>query len=176
MTLARVLFWVALAATAGVYGAMVGWSLPRVSAMAGGLVPFDMRPTGYTPGEAQAFVLALSDEGRGFYLNVQQGLDFVFPALSALVLVWSFRWLSPGMMGRVLGLVAKLGSAFDYLENFSVQAMLLAGADGFTDRMAQVANRYTLLKSLFVTLSLVALLGLLVAVIVRKIRKGSWHR
>jgi hypothetical protein len=57
------IFWLVVAATLGVYLVMVLWSIPRISAEAGGLPVFDLRPGGYTFEEARAFLAALSPEG-----------------------------------------------------------------------------------------------------------------
>ena len=42
------IYWVVVAAMVTNYLTMVLWSLPLVSEMAGGGVPFDMRPGGYS--------------------------------------------------------------------------------------------------------------------------------
>ena len=74
-------FWISFIFATGVYLSMVFWSLPFIAGQAGGLAPFDMRPTGYSVTEARAFTQALTEEGRAFYLDVQHKLDFAYPAL-----------------------------------------------------------------------------------------------
>lgn len=148
-----------VAVTLAVYLVMVLWSLPRITDWAGGLVPFDMRPLGYSPEEARAFLLALPAEGRAFYLDVQHKLDLVFPGLMALSLVLGFRHLAPGASAFVLGLLAVSAAGFDYAENAAVAALLSADP---TDAALVAASRLTLTKSIFVTLALSALLILLV--------------
>ena len=91
----RVAFWALFAVTNIVYLVMVVWSLPKVSEAAGGLVPFDMRPTGYSFEEAKAFLAALGPEGTAFYLHVQQRLDLLYPALLAATLFFAIRALTP---------------------------------------------------------------------------------
>ncbi len=86
----RLIFWIMFAVMLGVYLVMVLWSLPLLMADAGGLPAFDLRPAGYSHDEAQAFLAALSPEGRAFYLDVQQWLDTAYPALLGVVLVMAF--------------------------------------------------------------------------------------
>ncbi len=71
-------YWGLVAATVLVYAAMVFWSLPGVMAGAGGLVPFDMRPGGYSAEAARAFLAALDPAATARYLRVQHLLDTLF--------------------------------------------------------------------------------------------------
>ena len=155
----RLIFWLMFAVMTGVYLVMVLWSIPQIVADAGGLLAFDMRPMGYSFDEAGAFLEALSDEGRLFYLNVQQMLDSAYPALFAvvMVMVMAFTHLFR-RLPRVLAIAFALaGAGFDYLENAAVAVMLRAG-DSVTETMVATASRWTVLKSGAVTLALVALL------------------
>lgn len=152
------LFWCVVAAALAVYLVMVLWSLPKIASWANGLAPFDMRPLGYSPGDARAFLAALPVEGREFYLNVQHRLDLVYPGLMALSLVLAFRRLAPVRLSIVLGVFAIAGAGFDYAENAAV-AGLLSGDP--TDAALVAASRLTLAKSACTTLALSALLILL---------------
>lgn len=162
-----ILLWCIAAVTLAVYLAMVLWSLPRIADWAGGLAPFDMRPFGYTPAEARAFLAALPEEGRVFYRDVQHRLDLAFPGLMALSLVLAFRRLAPGVTGLALGLLALAGAGFDYAESAAVSG-LLSGEPTDTDLVA--ASRLTLAKSVATTLALSALLILLVRAGLRRWR------
>lgn len=153
-------FWLIIAVTLGVYLVMALWSLPKLAAMAEGALPFDLRPLGYAPEEARAFLAALGEEGRGFYRDVQHRLDLFFPGLLALSLVLLFRRLLPGALGVVLSVVALLAAAFDWAENAAVAGML--AAPEATDAMVQQASRLTVIKSGLGTLVLTALLVLLI--------------
>jgi hypothetical protein len=153
-----VLFWGIAAATLAVYLAMVLWSLPKIAALAGGLRPFDMRPLGYAPDEARAFLGALTLEGRGFYQTVQHRLDLAFPGLLALSLVLAFRRLAPGRWGLLFSLIAVLGAGFDWAENAAVGHLLSQGA---SDNAVTLASRLTLAKSACTTVAMTALLVLL---------------
>ncbi|MFM7334360.1 MAG: hypothetical protein ACKO1H_08095 [Tabrizicola sp.] len=153
--------------TLAVYLTMVLWSLPRIADWAGGLVPFDLRPLGYSPEEARAFLAALPVEGRAFYLTVQHKLDLAYPGLMALSLILAFRRLAPGGMALAMGLLAAAGAGFDYAENAAVSG-LLAGVP--TDAAVIAASRLTLAKSACTTLALSVLLILLVRAGLRRWR------
>ena len=56
MTKGWKVYWVIVAATVANYLIMILWSLPKVSEMAGGGVPFDMRLGGYTFDDALDFL------------------------------------------------------------------------------------------------------------------------
>lgn len=122
---ARVAYWAVFAAALAIYGAMVGWTLPAISRDAGGLVPFDMRPAGYSVEEARAFLTALGDQGRAIYLGPQHLLDLLYPALLAVVLIGAVRVLiGPLWLRWGLSLLALGGMVADYLENTRVGVML----------------------------------------------------
>ncbi len=157
----RAVFWLLFAAMVAVYGAMLFWSLPRLEALAGGLMPFDLRPTGYSLNEAQDLLAALGAEGRAYYLGVQQSLDSAYPALYAVVMVMAFRALLAGWWGRALGLLALAGAAFDYLENARVAVMLRLPPEAVSEAMVAAASLATVAKSATVALALVSLSVLL---------------
>ena len=167
------LYWVLVAATLGVYLAMVLWTLPKLSAAAGGLAPFDLRPTGYSLAEARAFLAALGPGDVAFYRDTQHRLDAFYPALLAAVLAIGLYRLTrnwPRLARVAVVATAVLGGAFDYLENAAVAAMLRAGADGLTTELAGAASRWTMLKSAAATVALAALFTLLLT------RLLSWAR
>lgn len=160
----RTIFWIVFAATLGVYLVMLAWTLPAITAAAGGLAPFDLRPSGYTFDEARTFLAALTSEVTTLYRNVQQRLDIAYPALLAATLVMAILLLSPAGLGRLRWLLAATalpGMVFDYLENAAVAAMLDGGAAALTPETAAAASRWTVLKSAFSTLAFVVLLALL---------------
>jgi hypothetical protein len=129
---------------------MLAWSLPTVSDAAGGLVPFDMRPAGYSFAEAHEFLTALTTEGNRFYRDVQQTLDLFYPALLALTLFFAIAALAPKVLASwrwVLASLAGLVAVFDYLENHAIGGMLAVGAGGLTPEMVARASQWTVLKS-----------------------------
>ena len=166
------LFWVCLAATLAVYAVMLGWSLPRLRELSGGLDPFDLRPFGYDAAAARALLAALGPAGRDFYLAVQHGLDTAFPALLAVTLALAYHLLAPPRAARVLALIAVAAAGFDYLENHAVAALLRGGPDGAREAMIAAASRWTQCKSAAIALALVSLIVLLVMAARRRLRGG----
>lgn len=168
----RSAYWAGFVAAMGVYMAMVIWTLPAISAAAGGLAPFDLRPTGYSPQEARAFLAALSDEGRALYLGPQRLLDLFYPALLGVVLggaVWALvrfallRWV---LLAAVLG-----GMLADYSENILVKG-LLETPGPVTDNAVLAASRATITKSALTGLAMMAVLVALVLAFIRRRRAG----
>lgn len=151
-------FWAVFVAAAVVFVVMVTWSLPFVSTSAGGLTPFDMRPMGYTPDEARAFLAALSAEGRTFYLNVQLRLDLLYPALLGVMMILGFQLLYQKPWSTVFGAVALISVAADYLENYLVSVMLHTPAAQVEDNLISLASFWTISKSIAGTVGFVALL------------------
>jgi membrane protease YdiL (CAAX protease family) len=161
--LKRLMFWALFALTLSVYATMLAWSLPTVSAAAGGLPPFDMRPAGYTFAEARAFLAALTPDGAAFYAAIQQRLDIAYPALIALTLFFAIAALAPKPAGRwrwALAATALPLAIFDYLENHAVAGMIEAGASGLTPAMVEVASQWTVLKSSATSVAMTLLLVL----------------
>ena len=158
------LFWVLFAITMSVYLTMILWSLPNISNEASGMVPFDLRPGGYSFEEAIGFLTALSVEGRQFYLDVQHGLDFAYPILLAATLGFAIYILAPGRWGSlrlVLSIMAIPSAVFDYLENQTVAQMLRLNIEAVTSQLVEAASRWTVLKSMSTTLAAAILLVLL---------------
>ncbi len=93
-----------------------------------GLVPFDMRPLGYSHAEATALLSALGAEGRAYYLTRQIPLDTVYPALLALTLCAALCWMGyrvPNSKLVRIGLFLAFGAAlFDYAENLGIVALI----------------------------------------------------
>lgn len=159
----RIAFWLLFAVTAAVYGTMVLWSLPRISAAAGGLAPFDLRPRGYSVTEAQAFLAALKDDGRHFYAAVQHRLDWLYPALLAATLYSAIAALLPGPRGTWRWFVAAPVIAvmlFDYAENAAVAALLAADPAAIDAAAVERASTWTVLKSNTTAAATIVLLAL----------------
>jgi len=170
MALKWKLYWLLFALMIAVYGAMGVWSLPKIAALSGGLVPFDLHLTGYSFDQAKIFLTALPPNGVLFYLNVQQMLDAAFPAMLAVVLAVGALGLA-ARRAKWLGVLAAgtavFGAMFDTLENAAVRNMLLAGPDGVTGAMVARASQWTVLKSLFTTVALSIVLMLLLWALVQ---------
>ena len=158
MTKGWKVYWVVVAATVANYLIMILWSLPKVSEMAGGGVPFDMRPGGYSFDEALDFLITITDTGRDFYLNTQHFLDSFYPALFAATVAIALVHLLPRYWGWTLATIAIVAGAFDYLENSAVAAMLRVEPDALTQVMVSTASNWTLAKSVSTTIASLALL------------------
>ena len=158
-----ILFWLCFAATAIVYAVMVGWSLPRISAAAGGIMPFDLRPMGYGLEEARGFLAALTPEGRDFYLHTQHKLDALYPPLLALTLGLGLWIMSPSSSAWVrvpLVLLPVAGMIFDLAENRLVAGLLEMPAETVDAEPVMMASAATALKSIFTTIAMTLLLAL----------------
>ena len=152
----QVAYWIVIAATAGVYAAMVGWSIPAISGASRGEQVFDLRWTGYGFQEARNFIGVLTPETHAFYLDVQLLLDSVYPALFAVSVGWT--------LGRLVG-ASRLRLAVlacDFLENLFIRRMLLVGVEKLTPELVARASALTQLKAVF-SLTSVALVAALFA-------------
>lgn len=165
-------FWVSLATAAAVYAVIVGWSLPAIQAGAAGLLPFDLRPTGYTIAEAQAFVDALTPEARALYLGPQHWLDAIYPALLGLMTFSGIVLLAPLRWRWILCLAAIPGTVSDWAENLLVARMLRQEGPLPAD-LVEAASLATVTKSACTTIALVLLLLLFLAWLYRKWRRNS---
>lgn len=172
MALPRILFWGLFSLTLATYATMLGWSLPLVAAAAGGLVPFDMRPGGYSLADATQFLAALSPKGAEFYMTVQQKLDIAYPGLLALTLFFAIAALLPRRTGAwrwvVAGVALSVG-VFDYLENHAVARMIDAGSSGLTADLVATASQWTVLKAGASTLVMSVVLVLLLWRVAQKL-------
>ena len=140
-------FWLCFTAAMAIYLTMVFWSVPFIIGQAGGYAPFDMRPMGYSLADAQNFVGALTEDGRTFYLDVQQKLDLAYPALLGLALILGLQLALRRPWGTVFGLVALMATAADYFENHVVAGILQTPPDQLDAVTVQVASFLTMSKS-----------------------------
>ncbi len=113
-----------------IYLIMILITLAQIEALSS-LVAFDMRPGGYSVSQANELLVALGTKGRRYYLTRQIPLDLAYPALMALTLVSTLRWLNLKgttdwlvKMGVYLSIAAALA---DYLENIGIALMLANG-------------------------------------------------
>lgn len=116
-----------LAATC-IYLVMINITLEYIETLTG-LLPFDMRPGGYSPEQAYALLNALGVDGSHYYLTRQIPVDLMYPALMALTLVSILKWLEAQNVARTLtkvGVWLSIGAAAaDYLENAGILMMIL---------------------------------------------------
>ncbi|MEP2980278.1 MAG: hypothetical protein ABJO86_12380 [Lentilitoribacter sp.] len=123
----RLAFVFGLAATC-IYLVMINITLDYIETLTG-LLPFDMRPGGYSPDQAYALLNALGADGNRYYLTRQIPLDIIYPVLMALTLVSIFKWLGAKNISQMLtkiGVWLSIGAAVaDYLENAGIVVMIL---------------------------------------------------
>ncbi|MDF0602830.1 hypothetical protein P1J78_18980 [Psychromarinibacter sp. C21-152] len=174
MSLRARLFWAVFAVTLAVYLAMVFWTMPRITEAAGGLRPFDMRPGGYGPEAARAFLSALGEDGRAVYLGPQAWLDLAYPVLMAATMILAFRLVLPRRAGwaQALLVLPVIAAGLDLWENALVRGLLTA--PGMPDDAAiGAASRVTVAKSVAYSAEFLVLLG---ALGVRAWRRQSRRR
>ena len=128
----------ALAVNLALYALEMFGTLARLAGMAEGSEPFDLRPLGYTVGDARALLALLGEEGRAYYATAQLALDSIYPATYAFSRVLLLWWLtmpgrlaSPMSRGWRIAMLALpvFATAFDYFENARIAAMLVRGAE-----------------------------------------------
>lgn len=163
------LFGLALA----VYVAMTAVTIPRVRAGTGGLEVFDLRPLGYSEGDARAFLANLSETANAYYRHVQIPLDFLYPLLLALFGAFALAWVRRRLaIPRWLIGVPFAAGVFDYLENIGI-LMMLGGNTGRATIAA--ANVCTICKSMLTAVLQTGLVVMLVIVGITAARQG-WAR
>ena len=159
------------------------WTFPHISAQAGGLDAFDMRPLGYSIDEARNYLENISDSGISFYRNVQLLLDIPYPALMCLFYSCSIillyraskkriknsenrpaRWLSGLLIIPIIGMLA------DYAENICVSIMLVQ-KQNVSDSLIMAANVFTLIKSMSTIVCWSVLIIFVIVVLFLIIRK-----
>jgi len=166
-------FWIVFVLTLANYLAMLFWSTPILNKMSGSLAIFDLRMTGYSLAEAKALLSALGSEGISFYLNVQQTLDFTFPALFALSLGLAIILLTParpGLWRYALALVAVPGMIFDYMENAAVRLLLFSGPDNINAQIVAIASGRSVNKAIFTAIAISVVVVLLLLSVRKKFR------
>lgn len=155
--MSRALSWFLPLATLAVYAALAGVAGARLSALSGGLLPFDLRVQGYGLAEARAYLAALPPEGVALYLGLVRGLDTAFPLLMGLTLMWWMRPLA-GAFGAVCLAAALAYVALDLGENAVVAGLLRAGP--FEVDPARVAAASALTQGKFAAFALALVLAL----------------
>jgi hypothetical protein len=166
-----------LAVSIVLWAAMVFGTLAHLSAAAEGAQPFDLRPGGYSVGEARALLTMLGEAGRAYYANVQLALDTIYPATYAVSRALAIWWLTtPGRLRgaplapaiRWILLVPPVAAAgFDYWENSLIEKMLVAGP-AVSDAVVRVASMTTQLKSVAGALSELTMLIFAAVVFLRR--------
>lgn len=128
---------------------------PRLAAETAGLMPFDLRATGYSLAEAQAYLTAMTPAGRALYLGPIRLNDTVVPILLTLTLClplrrWHWGWSVPALAYGLL----------DLAENRAVARLIQTGPQVDGGSVA-LASALTMAKFVLAAVALVlALAGL----------------
>jgi hypothetical protein len=173
---------VAVIASTALLAFMMFWTLAYLRRVSGGLTPFDLRPFGYSFDEARAFLFAISDIGRNYYLDVQLQVDTVAPAVYALSRCLLLLWVTQAgrTSQRPLPFAARVALlalpiitvAFDYAENRGIEAMLTAGPR-LTPEMVASASFWTQAKWLAAIVTELTCAALLALALVRWRRRRA---
>ncbi|NOX72261.1 MAG: hypothetical protein GXP03_01085 [Alphaproteobacteria bacterium] len=159
----RIFYWAITAITVGLAAYLILVAGPYLTGQAGGLAPFDLRRSGYSPFEAKQFLDALSPDGAAFYLKVWWPLDTVFLLALALFSGLSIRYLyqgGAGMWGSAAKLVPAAYILFDFImENRKVAEMIRGGAEALTEAEVLSAALMTEMKFVVFYLIVALLLG-----------------
>ncbi len=158
-----------------VYAAMLLVTIPEVMDFANGMNLLDMMPMGYDLEYVDSLFHALGPEGRNAYLYSQIPLDMVYPFLFGisycLVLAYFLNKLnklkSPFVYLSLLPLIAGIA---DYFENFGILA-LLSDYPEISNSIVKITSSFTLLKSISTTLYFMILIGFLVLLLIKTLRK-----
>ena len=128
---------------------------------ASGVLPFDLRPLGYSPKDAAELLGGLGEAGRRYYLSRQIPLDTLYPALLALTLGSAMCWFGARLpKGRmvVTGIsLSVLTAIADYTENLGVALMILGWPD-----VPDLLVRATSVASTTKAISTTAAVGILI--------------
>jgi hypothetical protein len=130
---------VLLAASGLLWAVMFFGPLAHLERLASGLTPFDIRPRGYSYAEARAFLEAVGQQGRRYYVSPELVIDTVYPPLYAVSRGLALWWLT--MPGRVredpvplkvryaLIAIPILMASLDLFENGCIAVMLWTWPD-----------------------------------------------
>lgn len=156
-----------------IYLAMLLVSIPYVMSFSGGMKLLDMLPTGYNSEYVNSLLSALGEKGRNAYLYRQILLDMVYPLLFGIsyCLILAYFINKIGRLESPLFYVCYLplfSGLFDYLENIGI-IILLNTYPKPLEIVAKAANIFSVLKSLFTTLTFLILIALLIAFVIRRI-------
>ena len=165
-----VMFWGLSLVAAALFLAMMGLSVPVLLQEAGGMVPFDLRPWGYSVSTVERYLVTISEEGLATYLGLQHQLDAIYPAVLAAMFISGFiRFLGP-FLARLMSLVAVIGALADYGENLLVTRML---TKPLSEEVVATASLLSMTKAGATTLCWCALIFVAVRAVVRRIRPGQ---
>ncbi len=148
------------------------YGLAKLREITGGNSILDMEFRGYTVDRAYEILGNLGTEGRNFHMKYILPLDFIFPLsyglfyFVTLTIIAKAIWQGigkPWLFGTI-GIAATL---FDILENIMI-IRLLSHYPTHLERVAELANLFTLLKGIFLTSSTLLIAVGLTIIIIRR--------
>lgn len=156
-----------------VYAFMLIVSIPKVMSYSAGMKIFDMMPMGYDPEYAYSFLEKLGIEGRNAYLYFQIPFDLIYPFLFGITYCLLIAYLLDKLdrfknETYYLCILPVFAGLFDYLENFGIMDMLMH-YPLLTDKIIHTATFFTVLKSLFSTITFTVVIALLVMLGLKKL-------
>jgi hypothetical protein len=168
---------IALLVASGVLWAVLFFvTLPYLQLLAGGAAPFDIRSSGYSYDEAQAFLAALGERGRAYYLNPELVLDTFFAPLYAGSRAVALWWLTmPGRLRNgaipsgwrwTLIALPVVEAILDWGENACIATMVWTWSD-LSPGLVQAASLATRLKLAAAALTEVSMVVLAAVAVLR---------
>jgi hypothetical protein len=146
---------VLLVASGLVWAVMFFGPLAHLTRLAGGLTPFDVRPSGYSYADARAVLEAIGAQGRAYYASPELILDTFYPPLYAISRGLALWWLTmPGRLRErpvplrvryALVAVPILMATLDLFENGCIAVMLWTWPD-LSRGLVEVSSLATQLK------------------------------
>jgi hypothetical protein len=171
---------VLLVASGLMWAVMFFGPLAHLTRIAGGLMPFDIRPRGYSYLEAHAFLEAIGEQGRRYYAIPELVIDTFYPPLYAVSRGLALWWLT--MPGRVreypvplkvryaLIAVPIFMASLDLVENGCIAVMFWTWPD-LSHGLVEVSSLATRLKIMAGALT-EALMGALAVICLMRWRTG----
>ncbi|MGB5430413.1 MAG: hypothetical protein WBM94_12120 [Eudoraea sp.] len=157
-----------------VYAFMLFVTIPKTTAYAGGMKLLDMMPQGYDFEYVSQLFGRLGEEGRKVYLYNQIPIDMIYPFLFGitycLLIAYFLKKLNKlSTPFFYLCLVPLVAGIADYLENFGIINMLNSYPD-LSMTQVNITNTFTAIKSLSTTLFFLILIGIIIAVGVKRLK------
>ncbi|MGB5202890.1 hypothetical protein [Eudoraea sp.] len=157
-----------------VYAFMLFVTIPKTVAYSGGMKLLDMMPQGYNSEYVNELFSKLGEEGREVYLYNQIPIDMIYPFLFGitycLLIAYFLKKLDKlSTLFFYLCLVPLVAGIADYLENFGIINMLNSYPD-LSMSQVNITNTFTFIKSLSTTLFFLILIGIIIAVGVRRLK------
>lgn len=156
-----------------VYGFMLLVSIPKVMQFSDGMKLFDLMPMGYSVEYAGSLLENLGTEGRNAYLYNQLPVDFIYPFLFGVTYCLLIAYLLNRLNSLkaeyfYLSLLPVLAGMLDYMENLGI-VNLLVSYPNFSDASVHIAAFFTVMKSLFSTVSFSVLIVIVILLLFKKL-------